>query len=46
MVEVVYDRYDEIWAISEFAATPFRKMFPNGFGWCQTYCRLRITRFA
>jgi glycosyltransferase involved in cell wall biosynthesis len=27
--EHVYDRYDEIWTISEFAATPFRKMFPN-----------------
>ena len=26
---VVYDRYDEIWAISEFAAVPFRKMFPE-----------------
>jgi glycosyltransferase involved in cell wall biosynthesis len=25
----VYDRYDEIWMISEFAATPFRKMFPD-----------------
>jgi glycosyltransferase involved in cell wall biosynthesis len=25
----VYDRYDEIWAISEFAAAPFREMFPN-----------------
>ncbi len=25
----VYDRYDEIWAISEFAATPFRGMFPG-----------------
>jgi glycosyltransferase involved in cell wall biosynthesis len=27
--KTVYDRYDEIWAISEFAATPFRKMFPG-----------------
>jgi glycosyltransferase involved in cell wall biosynthesis len=27
--KVVYDRYDEIWTISEFAATPFRKMFPG-----------------
>ncbi len=27
--KVVYDRYDEIWMISEFAATPFRKMFPD-----------------
>jgi glycosyltransferase involved in cell wall biosynthesis len=26
---VVYDRYDEIWMISDFAATPFRKMFPG-----------------
>jgi glycosyltransferase involved in cell wall biosynthesis len=25
----VYDRYDEIWSISDFAAHPFRKMFPN-----------------
>lgn len=25
--QAVYDRYDEIWAISEFAATPFREMF-------------------
>ena len=25
----VYDRYDEIWTISEFAATPFRRMFPG-----------------
>jgi glycosyltransferase involved in cell wall biosynthesis len=25
----VYDRYDEIWAISEFAASPFREMFPG-----------------
>jgi glycosyltransferase involved in cell wall biosynthesis len=25
----VYDRYDEIWAISEFAAAPFRKIFPD-----------------
>ena len=27
--KVVYDRYDEIWAISEFAATGFRRMFPG-----------------
>ena len=27
--KVVYDRYEEIWTISEFAATPFRKMFPG-----------------
>jgi glycosyltransferase involved in cell wall biosynthesis len=27
--KVVYDRYDEIWTISEFASTPFRKMFPE-----------------
>lgn len=27
--KVVYDRYDEIWTISDFAATPFRKMFPG-----------------
>jgi glycosyltransferase involved in cell wall biosynthesis len=27
--KIVYDRYDEIWTISEFAATPFRKMFPG-----------------
>jgi glycosyltransferase involved in cell wall biosynthesis len=27
--KLVYDRYDEIWAISEFAAEPFRKMFPG-----------------
>jgi glycosyltransferase involved in cell wall biosynthesis len=27
--KIVYDRYDEIWMISEFAATPFRKMFPG-----------------
>jgi glycosyltransferase involved in cell wall biosynthesis len=27
--KVVYDRYDEIWTISEFAATPFRNMFPG-----------------
>jgi len=26
---VVYDRYDEIWTISNFAAIPFRKMFPD-----------------
>lgn len=26
---VVYDRYDAIWVISEFAATPFRRMFPD-----------------
>jgi glycosyltransferase involved in cell wall biosynthesis len=26
---MIYDRYDEIWTISEFAATPFRKMFPD-----------------
>jgi glycosyltransferase involved in cell wall biosynthesis len=25
----VYDRYDEIWSISDFAALPFRKMFPD-----------------
>ena len=25
----VYDRYDEIWTISEFASTSFRKMFPG-----------------
>ena len=25
----VYDRCDEIWAISEFAAVPFRTVFPN-----------------
>jgi glycosyltransferase involved in cell wall biosynthesis len=25
--KIVYDRYDEIWTISEFAAEPFRKMF-------------------
>jgi glycosyltransferase involved in cell wall biosynthesis len=27
--KVVYDRYDEIWVISEFSATPFRRMFPE-----------------
>jgi glycosyltransferase involved in cell wall biosynthesis len=27
--KVVYDRYDEIWTIAGFAATPFRKMFPG-----------------
>jgi glycosyltransferase involved in cell wall biosynthesis len=27
--KVVYDRYDEIWMISEFAATAFRQMFPG-----------------
>jgi glycosyltransferase involved in cell wall biosynthesis len=27
--EPVYHRYDEIWAISTFAATPFLKMFPG-----------------
>lgn len=27
--KVVYDRYDEIWAISDFAATAFRDMFPG-----------------
>jgi glycosyltransferase involved in cell wall biosynthesis len=27
--QAVYDRYDEIWAISEFAAAPFRQMFPG-----------------
>jgi hypothetical protein len=27
--KMVYDRYDEIWTISEFAATPFRKFFPD-----------------
>ena len=25
----VYDRYDEIWVVSEFAATPFRELFPD-----------------
>jgi glycosyltransferase involved in cell wall biosynthesis len=25
----IYQRYDEIWAISEFAAEPFRRMFGN-----------------
>jgi glycosyltransferase involved in cell wall biosynthesis len=25
----VYDRYDEIWLISQFAAIPFRQMFPG-----------------
>ena len=27
--KVVYDRYDAIWVISEFAAAPFRRMFPD-----------------
>ncbi len=27
--KIVYDRYDAIWVISEFAATPFRRMFPD-----------------
>jgi glycosyltransferase involved in cell wall biosynthesis len=27
--QAVYDRYDEIWMISAFAATPFREMFPD-----------------
>jgi glycosyltransferase involved in cell wall biosynthesis len=27
--KVAFDRYDEIWTISEFAASPFRKMFPG-----------------
>ena len=27
--KTVYDRYDEIWTISEFAATPFKAMFPG-----------------
>ena len=27
--KVVYDRYDEIWTISDFAAIPFRRMFPG-----------------
>jgi glycosyltransferase involved in cell wall biosynthesis len=27
--KIVYDRYDEIWAISEFSAEPFRRMFPG-----------------
>jgi len=27
--KVVYDRYDEIWTISAFAATAFRTMFPG-----------------
>jgi glycosyltransferase involved in cell wall biosynthesis len=27
--KIVYDRYDEIWMVSDFAATPFRKMFPG-----------------
>ncbi len=27
--KIVYDRYDEIWTVSEFAATAFRKMFPD-----------------
>ena len=27
--KLVYDRYDEIWAISAFAASPFAKMFPG-----------------
>jgi glycosyltransferase involved in cell wall biosynthesis len=27
--KVEYDRYDEIWTTSEFAAIPFRRMFPG-----------------
>jgi glycosyltransferase involved in cell wall biosynthesis len=27
--KIVYDRYDEIWTVSDFAATPFRAMFPD-----------------
>jgi glycosyltransferase involved in cell wall biosynthesis len=27
--KVVYDRYDEIWTISDFAATSFRELFPG-----------------
>jgi glycosyltransferase involved in cell wall biosynthesis len=27
--KVVYDRYDEIWSISDFSAGPFRAMFPG-----------------
>jgi glycosyltransferase involved in cell wall biosynthesis len=27
--KAVYDRYDEIWTISAFAATPFRRLFPG-----------------
>ncbi len=27
--KIVYDRYDEIWTISDFAATSFRAMFPG-----------------
>ena len=27
--KAVYDRYDEIWTISEFSAVPFRRMFPD-----------------
>ncbi len=50
----VYDRYDEIWTISEFAATPFRKMFPGRvrvvpnvldferFPCCEESCRTRL----
>ena len=27
--KLVYDRYDEVWTISDFAATAFRSMFPG-----------------
>jgi glycosyltransferase involved in cell wall biosynthesis len=52
--QYVYDRYDEIWTISEFAATPFRKMFPgrikvvpnvldfDGFPSCEEAGRVRL----
>jgi glycosyltransferase involved in cell wall biosynthesis len=52
----VYDRYDEIWSISEFAAVPFRRLFgervlvvPNvlnidEFPACEELCAERFTR--
>ncbi|HVY17828.1 MAG TPA: glycosyltransferase family 4 protein [Rhodopila sp.] len=52
----IYERYDEIWAISEFAAEPFRRLFggdvrvvPNildveSYPACTAECAVRLTR--